>query len=188
MGSKKEKIISLRKKGFSYNEITGKLNCSIGTVAYHCKNENLDSNGKYKKNTSEEIEKWQKFYDEGKFVYEVAEKFGVHKATIGKHIILRPNQTFEERKEIEKLRKRKERKELKNKAIEYKGGKCEKCGYCKCSEAMEFHHLNPEEKDFGIGGHTKSWNVIKKELDKCILVCANCHREIHEKLKEDNWS
>lgn len=70
---------------------------------------------------------------------------------------------------------------LKVKAIEYKGGACQKCGYNKYIGALEFHHLDPAQKDFGISekGHTRSWEKIKNELDKCILVCANCHREIH---------
>lgn len=75
------------------------------------------------------------------------------------------------------------RKKIKEKAVEYKGGKCEICGYNKCIDALEFHHLNPKEKDFGIGekGYTRSWIKIQEELDKCIMVCANCHREIHNK-------
>ena len=75
------------------------------------------------------------------------------------------------------------RRLLKVKAIEYKGGECSKCGYNKCVDALEFHHLNPSQKDFGIGsGSTKSWEKIKKELDKCILVCSNCHKEIHSSI------
>lgn len=71
---------------------------------------------------------------------------------------------------------------IKEKAVEYKGGKCELCGYDKCVDALEFHHKNPNEKDFGISsGETRSWEKIKKELDKCIMLCANCHREIHSK-------
>ena len=74
------------------------------------------------------------------------------------------------------------RYKLKHDLIEYKGGKCEICGYDKCDAALEFHHLNPEEKDFGIAykGYTRSFKKCKEEVDKCILVCANCHREIHE--------
>ena len=70
---------------------------------------------------------------------------------------------------------------IKVKAVEYKGGCCEKCGYNKYVGALEFHHLDPTQKDFAIGskGYTRSWEKVKKELDKCILVCANCHREIH---------
>ena len=79
----------------------------------------------------------------------------------------------------------KRRIKVKEKAIEYKGGKCERCGYDKCSEALEFHHPNPDSKDFGISqkGYCWSWAKIKIELDKCILLCANCHREIHHEIK-----
>lgn len=75
------------------------------------------------------------------------------------------------------------RYKLKEKAVEYKGGKCELCGYDKCIDALEFHHKNPDEKDFGISqkGIIRKWEQIKDELDKCICVCANCHREIHAK-------
>lgn len=66
-------------------------------------------------------------------------------------------------------------------SIAYKGGKCQCCGYNRYVGALEFHHINSEEKDFGISakGYTRSWERVKEELDKCILVCANCHREIH---------
>lgn len=68
----------------------------------------------------------------------------------------------------------------KKKAIEYKGGKCQKCGYDKHYGALEFHHINPSEKDCDWSKlRLKNWSKIKEELDKCICVCANCHREIH---------
>lgn len=67
--------------------------------------------------------------------------------------------------------------------ILYKGKKCEICGYDKCEGALEFHHLNPLEKDFQIGDIDLSNNLniddLKKEVDKCQLLCANCHREQH---------
>lgn len=73
------------------------------------------------------------------------------------------------------------RDKVKLMAVEYKGGKCTKCGYNKCIAALDFHHKNENEKDFGISykGYTRSWAKVKAELDKCDLVCANCHREIH---------
>lgn len=75
----------------------------------------------------------------------------------------------------------KRRDRIKELAVESKGGKCERCGYNKCIKALQFHHLDPKEKDFGISrkGHTRSWAKVKVEIDKCILVCANCHAEIH---------
>ena len=73
------------------------------------------------------------------------------------------------------------RRDIKIKSVEYKGGCCEVCGYDKCNEALHFHHINPEDKSFGIAanGINRSWEKVKKELDKCIMVCANCHAEIH---------
>jgi 5-methylcytosine-specific restriction endonuclease McrA len=74
----------------------------------------------------------------------------------------------------------KRRKKIKAMAIEYKGGKCQVCGYFRYQGALELHHRNPNSKDFGIGdkGYTRSWDKVKAELDKCILLCANCHREV----------
>ena len=66
--------------------------------------------------------------------------------------------------------------------ISMKGGKCEICGYDKNIAALDFHHINPEEKDFQLDSrHLSNTSTIKimEELDKCILVCSNCHREIH---------
>ena len=71
-------------------------------------------------------------------------------------------------------------KNEKQKAVDYKSGKCSVCGYNKCLSALEFHHTNPEEKD----GYNSHWTFErnKSELDKCVLLCANCHREKHEEM------
>ena len=78
----------------------------------------------------------------------------------------------------------KRRKKVKQLLVEYKGGKCERCGYDKCISALEFHHLDPSKKDFGISGNGNTLSIerMKKEADKCILVCSNCHKEIHDAL------
>ncbi len=69
---------------------------------------------------------------------------------------------------------------LKIQAIEYKGGKCQKCGYDKCYAALEFHHRDPNEKEVSWKKlRSRSWKRIEEELDKCDLLCANCHREEH---------
>lgn len=81
----------------------------------------------------------------------------------------------------------KRRRKIKLLAIEYKGGKCQVCGYNKYGGALELHHVNPTNKVFAIGekGHSRSWVRVKEELDKCLLVCANCHREISAGLHSD---
>lgn len=87
---------------------------------------------------------------------------------------------------IESVKRR--RSKLKDLAIEYKGGKCVICGYDKCKESLQFHHVDPSKKEFGIseGGRCRSWERIKYELDKCLLVCSNCHGEIHANLIDIN--
>lgn len=71
------------------------------------------------------------------------------------------------------------KQKYKLKMIEYKGGKCERCGYNKNISALDFHHIDPSTKKFTLSDTHHSWDETKKELDKCILVCANCHRELH---------
>ena len=69
---------------------------------------------------------------------------------------------------------------FKIRAIEYKGGKCCICGYDKYEGALDFHHLDPSKKDFALSaGRLRTFDSSKPELDKCVLVCSNCHRELH---------
>lgn len=68
---------------------------------------------------------------------------------------------------------------LKEKAIQHKGSKCERCGigYPELpSCAFDFHHINPKEKDGWAGFGKWGWDKIQKEINKCKLLCANCHR------------
>ncbi len=78
----------------------------------------------------------------------------------------------------------KRRLKLKKLAVDYKGGACSNCGYDRYIGALEFHHRDPNEKDFqGTGGTVLSWDRIKVELDKCDMLCSNCHREVHHKIR-----
>lgn len=89
-----------------------------------------------------------------------------------------------ERKRMGVIHVTKRRKKFRLMAIDYKGGKCIKCGYNKCMDALEFHHKNPLEKDFSFSkGYTTTWIRMQNELDKCILLCANCHREEHYNIR-----
>lgn len=68
----------------------------------------------------------------------------------------------------------------KSAAIMYLGGKCERCGWHGNQAVLQFHHKDSKEKDFMIGNvANKSWDSIKKEMQKCILLCANCHAIEH---------
>lgn len=61
------------------------------------------------------------------------------------------------------------------------GDECQICGYHRSIHALEFHHINPQEKDFSFNkAESVAWNYIEPELKKCILLCANCHREVHD--------
>ena len=79
------------------------------------------------------------------------------------------------------------RQRTKQKMVEAMGGECQCCGYNTTTAALAFHHLDPKVKDLGFG-HTRAnpcnWDKVVEELRKCILVCHNCHAEIHWGLRE----
>ena len=63
-----------------------------------------------------------------------------------------------------------------------RGGKCERCGYNTCMKALEFHHLDPSQKDFTISNDRFRLADAVEESKKCILLCSNCHKELHDNL------
>ena len=65
-----------------------------------------------------------------------------------------------------------------------RGGKCIKCGYDRCIKALEFHHLDPSQKDFTISNDHFRLQEAINESKKCILICSNCHKELHDEM----WS
>lgn len=74
---------------------------------------------------------------------------------------------------------------MKRVAVKYKGGKCQICGYNRCLSSLVFHHLDSSKKEFSLSASflaKYSWNRVKEELDKCVLLCANCHGEVHQGL------
>lgn len=73
-------------------------------------------------------------------------------------------------------------------AIEAFGGKCQICGYDKCPNALEFHHIEGKKEKPSYVIMRWKWERAKEELKKCILVCANCHRELHYKAIDFNIS
>lgn len=92
----------------------------------------------------------------------------------------RDKRTYAERREYLKNAVTIRRRTLKERAVKVLGDACTICGYAKHPGVLDFHHLDPSTKSFGIssGGFSRSWASIEDELKKCILLCANCHREI----------
>lgn len=76
-----------------------------------------------------------------------------------------------------KRRRIKRKREL----VEESGGECASCGYDNCMQALSFHHRDPNKKEFNVTGSltTRSWESLIDEVEKCDLLCANCHREEH---------
>ena len=178
--SLKKQILELRKQGKNYSFIAEKPGCSKGTISFHCNNNGLGGSSRRNPLNKKEINELNEYYKTHS-IKECMKKFNLCKSSVikytdNKHILL----TEEQKRNKNYNRVKNRRQENKIKAIEYKGGCCEKCGYNKCVWALDFHHKNPNEKDFQISKYsTLSWDKIKKELDKCIMVCANCHRELH---------
>ena len=183
MSSKKENVIILRKEGKSFNEISKLLNCSKSYISSICKENKLSDIGldNSKKLSDEEINELKEYY-KTHTKEETSIKFGVSTTTVNKYKDnKRVKLTDEEIKNKNYKHLKAFRKKNKERAIEYKGGKCVVCAYNRSVTAMEFHHLDPTQKDFGISSNSnRAWEKIRIELDKCVLVCSNCHREIHE--------
>jgi DNA replicative helicase MCM subunit Mcm2 (Cdc46/Mcm family) len=178
----KNEILRLSILGFNYNQIKEKLNCSKGTISYHLsKNvqEKKELKRENKKNLINEIinnlPKTRQIFDE--LYYDKLTKLEIQffynsfykKPYMG----TRKNNVPKEYYRIKRLN-------IKKELVDLKGGSCEICGYNKSLRALEFHHINPKDKDFNLSGMVRLTEEIKKELKKCMLVCSNCHAELHD--------
>ena len=167
----KELLIEMIGKGMSLNQIGKEVGKGLTTVRYWAKKHKVEFPNKPFK------EMGKKDYGENRFcprckqncnILEFYDRRGKEHSSV----YCKKCTGFQT---VERQRK------LKKQMVDYKGGKCERCGYDKYIGALEFHHLNPKEKDFNLSQLKRySFNeVMIDELDKCILLCSNCHREIH---------
>ena len=178
--SNKDKIIKLRKEGKSYLEISKILNISKATISYHCKR--IGINHLSIRNNNDKIKKIKDLCKKHT-IKEVSDIMNVSISTVKRYKNKKSPLTEIEKKQSKVKHTISWRKRTKEKLVEYKGGKCVRCGYNKCIRSLDFHHINPEEKDFGISKSIKSFEKMKSEVDKCILVCKNCHGEIHDEIE-----
>lgn len=154
----KKKLKELIDENLSQSQIANRLGCSKRNVRYWLEKHGLKTNHsvynvKTKKECSHCGEKDEdKFYKTKRTICKTCHNQRVYQSATKK----------------------------KKKAIEYLGGECNVCGYKKYYGALDFHHLNPSEKDLNFR-HLKfwKWEKIKKELDKCVLLCRVCHAEVH---------
>lgn len=120
-------------------------------------------------------EKIVKLKEQGLRNVDIANKLNVKKSTVTYHL----NMKYHGRDYYLKRQRN-----IKQQAVDYKGGKCIVCGYNKYLGALQFHHLDPTQKDPLLYGKAvtrqgRNFEAIKPELDKCALLCANCHSEVH---------
>ena len=178
----RNQVIELRKERKTYQEIMEITKIGKGSVSNICKEAGLGQ--KIVELTPEKIQEAQELYDKLGNIKKVAKELGISFDRLRNVIV---SKTITPKSSYENLKTH--RKKIKEELITYKGGECQLCHYNKCNASLDFHHLDPNEKDFGISQNNTYRNIdkMKQEVDKCILVCANCHREIHYKLSNPEY-
>jgi len=166
----KEVLEGYLNKGLSLRQITKETNKSLTSIRYWTKKYNLSSRfGDFKN--------WpKKEYGNTRFCPKCK------KDRVITDFFKRRGKLFSSSYCRECLQSRTLERMLKFKkdCVEYKGGKCILCGYDKYNGALEFHHIDPHMKSFNISS-VRSWSfddIVRHELDMCVLLCANCHREV----------
>ncbi|HEV2790799.1 MAG TPA: helix-turn-helix domain-containing protein [Solirubrobacterales bacterium] len=159
----KEEMERLLATGLSLREVAHRLDRSLATVRHWMKRYELKPNPRRKRgseNGPRETISRCKHHGEAGFVREGR---GYYRC---------------KRCRMERVSQR--RRQIKRKLVEEAGGKCLICGYDRCQQVLQFHHLDPTTKEFHLGqnGVTRSLARSRVEARKCILLCANCHGEV----------
>ena len=186
-----DQVVSLRKDGKGYDDIKIITELSIDKIKLICRKNHLTSPKGFHKSLAESMKKeMQEYYDDCGSSYKVADKFGFNRQTVCKYIITKRKSKMsdEDRKKSKSKNVVNWRRRKKLDLIEYKGGGCEICRYNKSVRSLSFHHKDPMEKDFNVSAKGYSYERLKKEVDKCVLVCSNCHSEIHDEIEEKGYS
>lgn len=180
----KSKLIELIEMGLTYQGIANATEKSNSTVSYWLKKYNLKTNRKKYEKTSYNQDGLKKcsmcceYYNDDQFYKRTSKT--------------RKGQITSYCKSCNTIYRRENMIENKLKMVEYKGGECIRCGLKLMDShysVFEFHHLDPNEKDPNWNKMKflgkKSWDKIKEGLDKCVLLCANCHRITHAEITSE---
>lgn len=178
-----DEVIRLINNNTNIKDVSVLLNLTLDEVRKIKKSNESKIN--YSINKDMVIEK----YHEIKSIKKVAKILGIASTTIKKILddsnieLYKRSSNISKSQSVINWRIRK-----KDNLLDYKGGKCQVCSYDKSRSALHFHHINPLEKDFQISGKSYSFERLKSEVDKCILVCSNCHCEIHDEINIKGYS
>lgn len=172
------KIKELRAQGLSYRQIEAQLGCSRANISYHCSGMERPIRQTPKVDLSAETSGWiLLLLNQGVRKKDIADVLAVPLKDVIRHS-KEASPTPILQSSYERVKRR--RRHLKLLAVLYLGGKCQECGYNKCFQALDFHHIDPTTKEFTVAAITnRSWSNLKAEISKCRLLCANCHREHH---------
>lgn len=172
----KEYLERMIEEGNSLNKIAKESGRCLSTVQHWIKKYNLKSKFVTFKDQIKIPYGEERFCPKCKMMVKT-ENFNDRRGRKNSSVYCKPCTTIQT---VNRMRK------LKQQMVEYKGGCCQKCGYNRYIGALEFHHINPEEKDFN-PSHLKKYTMdsrVTEELDKCLLLCSNCHRETHFEINE----
>lgn len=181
----KKQVLNLRNAGASYSEIVKQLGCSKGLVSYYCSKEtghddSVSNRQRIDFSSFDCNKSLQLLLEESVSRKHIADALGFNYQHVLKYA---KSKGYVKSSLTGYASVKRRRKHIKLLAVAYMGGACAHCGYSKCLRALCFHHLDPNAKDFTIGQNSnRSWKAIKLELDKCALLCHNCHSEEHERL------
>lgn len=187
--SYKKSILELREQGKSYDQIKKLVGCTKSTISYHCSKYSENERIKESLSLKKEINILWNDDELANIIFLI--ETGCQKRIIADAMRLSYSDFLSYCKKKSLYSKylfgnnysriKQHRINKKILSVLYKGGKCIKCGYSKSYQALDFHHLKPEDKSFTISKNLNiRWSFLKNELDKCILLCANCHREHHD--------